>query len=311
MPLPNTSPDMSPTPTTVKSLDLDVGAQFAEVALHRFPGAAGGDAHLLMVVADAAAAGESVAQPEAALQRDAVGDIGKGGGALVGRHHQIGIVAIRAQHVRRRHDLAVLVQIVGDVQQGVDENLIGGDAGFHELFAAGIWRHQLGKEAALGAHRHDHRILDLLRLDQAQYFGAEILAPVATSASRRARCGRSADARLPRPGNRRKSPARAGAPAARPAWRSRISSPWRARAIPSAVLEEVGAQHRVDHILEAADDAVVVQRGHIAQRRGDASCRSLPPLWRARRKDPDRAGRETAPPARRATSGLRTSACCI
>ena len=36
----------------------------------------------------------------------------------------------------------------------------------------------LGIEAALGAHRHDHGVLDLLRLDQAQNFGAEILAPV-------------------------------------------------------------------------------------------------------------------------------------
>jgi hypothetical protein len=64
-----------------------------------------------MVIADAAAAGEGVAQPEAALQRDAVGDVGKGGGALVGRHHQIGIIAVRAQHVRRRHDLPSLSRL--------------------------------------------------------------------------------------------------------------------------------------------------------------------------------------------------------
>ena len=33
-------------------------------------------------------------------------------------------------------------------------------------------------EAALGADRHDHGVLDLLRLDQAEDFGAEILRPV-------------------------------------------------------------------------------------------------------------------------------------
>ena len=36
----------------------------------------------------------------------------------------------------------------------------------------------LGIEAALGAGRHDHRILDQLRLHQAEDFGAEIVAPV-------------------------------------------------------------------------------------------------------------------------------------
>ncbi len=36
----------------------------------------------------------------------------------------------------------------------------------------------LRHEAALGADRHDHRVLDLLRLHQAQNLGAEILRPV-------------------------------------------------------------------------------------------------------------------------------------
>ena len=67
MPLPNTSPDMSPMPTTVKSSRLGVDAQLAEVALDRLPGAAGGDAHRLVVVADRAAGGERVAEPEAVV----------------------------------------------------------------------------------------------------------------------------------------------------------------------------------------------------------------------------------------------------
>jgi hypothetical protein len=65
MPLPNTSPDMSPMPTTVKSCGLGVDAELAEVPLHRLPRAAGGDAHRLVVVADRAAGRERVAEPEA------------------------------------------------------------------------------------------------------------------------------------------------------------------------------------------------------------------------------------------------------
>ena len=36
----------------------------------------------------------------------------------------------------------------------------------------------LGEEAALRADRHDHRVLHLLRLDEAKHFGAEILRTV-------------------------------------------------------------------------------------------------------------------------------------
>ena len=85
-----------------EGLALDVDVHLAEVALHALPGAARGDAHLLVVVAGRAARGEGVAQPEAVRDRDLVGDVGEGGRALVGRHHQIGIVAVVAHHARRR-----------------------------------------------------------------------------------------------------------------------------------------------------------------------------------------------------------------
>ena len=65
MPLPNTSPDMSPTPTTVKASVWMSTSDLAEMALDRFPRAARGDAHLLVVVAGGAAGGEGVAEPEA------------------------------------------------------------------------------------------------------------------------------------------------------------------------------------------------------------------------------------------------------
>ena len=71
MPLPNTSPDMSPTPTTRDGLRLDVDVDLAEMALHRLPGAARRDAHLLVVVALRAARREGVAEPVAVLERKA------------------------------------------------------------------------------------------------------------------------------------------------------------------------------------------------------------------------------------------------
>ena len=86
------------------------------MALDRNPRALGGDAHRLVVVAVGAAAGEGVAEPEAALERDGVGDVGEGRGALVGGDDEIGIVAVVDDDVGRVDDL-VVDDIVGDRQQ--------------------------------------------------------------------------------------------------------------------------------------------------------------------------------------------------
>ena len=64
IPLPNTSPDMSPMPTTVKSCGGCRCPASAEVAADRLPRAARGDAHRLVVVALGAAGREGVAEPE-------------------------------------------------------------------------------------------------------------------------------------------------------------------------------------------------------------------------------------------------------
>ncbi len=202
--------------------------------------------------------------------RDGVGDVGKGGGALVGRHHQIRIVAVGAQHVwRAAIDWPSGSRLSVMSSRALIRTLIGGDAGFHRLFAAGIGRHAFGIEAALGAHRHDHRILDLLRLHQAQDLGAEILAAGRTSAGRRAmrpkrRCTPSMlggiDENLP-PRTRRGKFIQLGGVELQGDVRFGIAV--------CIALPEIGPQHRVDHILEAADDAVVIQRRHVTQRRGD------------------------------------------
>ena len=161
-----------------EGLGLDVLAHLAEVPLHGLPRPAGGDAHHLVVVAHRPARGERVAQPEAVGFGHAVGDVGEGRGALVGRDDQIRIVAVVDDHALRRDHLALGVQVVGDVQQARQEDLVGRDG----LGPHGVGRAALGKllgiEAALRAHRHDHGVLDLLGLHQPQHLGAEVVAPV-------------------------------------------------------------------------------------------------------------------------------------
>ena len=167
-------------PATRIGCGLDVDAHFAEMALDRDPGAAGGDPHRLVVVALASAGGEGVAEPEAALGRDRVGDVGEGRGALVGGDDEIGIVAVEDDDAVRMDDL-VADDIVGDRQQGADEDPVAFRAFGEPGVAVGHRRQLLGIEAALGAGRDDHRILDQLRLHQAQYLGPEIVAPVGPS----------------------------------------------------------------------------------------------------------------------------------
>ena len=104
MPLPKTSPDMSPTPRTVKGVRLDIDIRFAEMPLHGLPGAARGDAHLLVVIARRAARREGIAEPEMIVFRKCIGDVGEGRRALVGGDHQIGIIAVAPHGIGRRFD---------------------------------------------------------------------------------------------------------------------------------------------------------------------------------------------------------------
>ena len=104
---------------------LDVDVELAEVPGHRLPGAAGGDAHRLVVVADRPTGGERVTEPEAALERDGVGQVGEGRRPLVGRDDEVGVVAVVPDDPLRRHDRAV-DQVVGQRQQGADEQLVAG-----------------------------------------------------------------------------------------------------------------------------------------------------------------------------------------
>ena len=156
---------------------LRVHADLAEVPLHAFPGAARGDAHHLVVVADAAARGERVAEPVAVLGRDRVREVGEGGRALVGGDDQVRVVAVQPAHLRRRHHGAG-DEVVGHVEQRAQVVLVAGHAFLQVRIALDRRRCLLQHETALGAHRHDDGVLHHLRLDQAEHLGAEVVGPV-------------------------------------------------------------------------------------------------------------------------------------
>ncbi|EXI92916.1 MAG: hypothetical protein AW12_00215 [Candidatus Accumulibacter sp. BA-94] len=156
-----------------EGLRLDVDTELAKVPLDGFPGAACGDAHLLVVVANRSAGGEGIAKPEVVFDGDGVGDVREGCGPLVGGDHQVGIVAITAAHAGGGLHPAV-DPIVSQVEQAPDEGRIAGNALGQPCLPLTGRRQPLADEAALRAERHDHRVLDHLRLDQAQHLAAEV-----------------------------------------------------------------------------------------------------------------------------------------
>ena len=144
-------------------------------AADRFPRAARGNTERLVVVAVTAARRESVAQPEVVLSRDRVGQIGKGRRALVGGHHQVGAVLVEHFDARRMHGTAV-DHVVGQFEHRADERLVGVD---HVVMIGRAAQARLDDEAALGAGRHDDRVLDRLGFHQVEDFGAKVVGPVA------------------------------------------------------------------------------------------------------------------------------------
>ena len=157
---------------------LDILAHLAEVTLDRFPGAAGGDAHFLVVISGRPARGECIAEPEVELFRgQAIGGVREGRRALVGGDHQIGVLIIPALG-RARMNHGLIDNIVGQVEQAANEGLVGLASGFEDLLARSVARQGFGIETALRSDRDDNRILDLLCLYQAEHFGAEIIAAI-------------------------------------------------------------------------------------------------------------------------------------
>ena len=247
---------------------LHIDAALAEVALHADPAALGGDAHALVVVAGRAAGGEGVAEPEAVVQGDAVGDVGEGRGALVRRHHQVGIIRVVAYHAFRRHHLAFL-EVVGDVEQAADKDAVAGDALGQHLVAVAADRQAARDEAALGAHRHDHRVLHLLRLDQAEHLGAEVLLAVGPA---QAATGDVAEAQVHAFDARAVDEdleLRHRSRDVRDQARAELEAEVVLGLAVGTVLEEVGAQGGLDQVQVAPQDAVLVEHRNVVQRGED------------------------------------------
>ena len=251
-------------------LRLRVDAHLAEVALHRLPRAAGGDAHPLVVVADRAAGGERVAQPEPVLGGHAVGVIGERRRALVGGDHEIGVVAVVAPHVRRRHDPRG-GPVVREVEQRPQVVLVAGDAFRHPRIAIRGRRRALEDEAALRAHRHDDRVLDHLRLHQTEDLGAEVLGPVGPA---QPAAGNRSSAQVDALETRRVDPdleLRPRGGHARHLGRielERQEGPARAVGAPSP---KVRARSGVDQRDELAQHAILVEVGDLLQRELDGA----------------------------------------
>ena len=156
-------------------------------------------------------------------------------------------------------DHAVVAEIVGDVEQRRDEELVGGGALGLDLLAGAALRHQLRHEAALGADRHDDRVLDLLRLHQPEDLGAEILRPVgpADAAARdlaEAQVHALDPRRIDEDLVERLRQRQAFELAAR-----ELDRDLRLRPALDIDLVEVGAQRRLHRVDEVAQDAVLVQ----------------------------------------------------
>ena len=253
--------------------------------LHRLPGAARGDAHLLVVVALGAARGERVAEPVAVPGRDLVGRVGERRGALVRRDHQVRVVAVPPDHARRRHH-PVAVDVVGHVEHGRDERLVAGQHLGLVRLAVGRVGQPLAHEAALGAGRDDDRVLDLLRLDQAEHLGAEVLEPV-RPAQPAARHPAEAQVHRLQPGREdedlelgpRLHDPRHGAGVELEHQRPRpVDAGPGTRAV---LLVVVGAQGGVDQRQVGPEDPVGIQAGHLVELAADLLGDGLAALVRA------------------------------
>ena len=156
-------------------LALNVRPELAEVALDRLPPTLRRDAHRLVVVAGAAAGGESVAEPEVVIGGDGVGDVGERRRAFVRGDDEIRIVRIAAGHLRRREHF-IAAQVVGEIEHAAQQRLVALDALALERGAVGrrIFHH----ESTLRSHRHDHHVLHVLRFHEAEDLGAEVFAAV-------------------------------------------------------------------------------------------------------------------------------------
>ena len=184
MPLPNTSPDMSPMPTTVSG---SVSAFMpSTLAWRRVLSHAPRAVIPIALWSYPVRPPEANASPEpvAVLDGDVVGDVAERRRALVGGDDEVGVVFV-VDHGVGRVDGGGAVgsghQVVGEVEQAADEGLIAADD--LRPKGLGVGRRTLDDETALRARRHDDGVLHHLRLHQPEDLRAEVLAPIAPAQS--------------------------------------------------------------------------------------------------------------------------------
>ena len=107
-------------------LALDVDADFAEMALDAFPGAARGDRHFLVIVTGRTAGREGIAQPKAVFLGDRIGDVGKSRSSLVRRDHEVRVVAVMTHDSVGGDDL-VVDDVIRQIQQAPNQRLVACD----------------------------------------------------------------------------------------------------------------------------------------------------------------------------------------
>ena len=104
-------------------IGVDIEVALGEVPSNRYPGAASGDAHRLVVVAGRTAGSKSVAEPETTLDGDAVRDVREPCGPLVCCHDEIGVFTVVLDYFCRVYRSAV-DDVVHHVQQAANEGAV-------------------------------------------------------------------------------------------------------------------------------------------------------------------------------------------
>src|SRR6516162_7231775 len=109
------------------------------MALDQLPGAARCYPHRLVVISRRTARSERVAEPKSVVLCDGVGEVRERGSALVGGNHQVRVVVIVPDDIRRWNDppfsRTLGDDVVGQIQQAADERLVTLDCLLIELVA--------------------------------------------------------------------------------------------------------------------------------------------------------------------------------
>ncbi len=165
-------------PATVKSCDWMSTPISRKWRFTHSQRALGGDAHLLVVVAGRAAGGERVAEPEAVLGRRAHWRCRRTTPCPCPRPRPGTDRPRRSAPDARAGTTSLPSTLSVRSSSAANERLVALDALALASLRDSPQADCFGNETALGADRHDHRVLHLLRLHQPQHLGAEVLAPV-------------------------------------------------------------------------------------------------------------------------------------